>query len=520
MNPLHTLSRGGQRAWESLERTFDAAFGGLNNPLRQLGTLGFLFFWLLAISGIYLFAVFDTSVSGAFRSIDDMSRSQWYCGGLLRSLHRYAADSFVAVTLAHLAREWLYGRYTGFRRYSWLTGVPLLPMAFASAIGGIWLNWDRLAQLSATATAEWLDAVPIFGAPLTRNFLDADSVSNRLFSLFLFVHVGVALLLVFGLWFHIRHLNKARAFPPRALTVGSIATLLVLSLFAPVTSQGPADLASVPSPLRFDWIVLSIHPLTQATSPGTTWALLAAVLLLLFVLPLWPQRAAAPVARVDPANCNGCGRCVEDCPYEAITMRAHPDQRQGHLLAQVDAARCASCGICAAACPSSTPFRGVPSLATGIDMPQLTIDAVRTHLNHGLGSLGVERKLVLFACEHGAKLDALVAPDLVVLTLICAGMLAPSFVEYALRTGAHGVLVAGCRPGGCAFRLGNHWFEQRLAGTREPHLRASVPRNRLRVAWANRGDEYELGAALNELRSGVATLAVPVRSRRSPASPR
>ncbi|MBK9360850.1 MAG: hydrogenase iron-sulfur subunit [Rubrivivax sp.] len=40
------------------------------------------------------------------------------------------------------------------------------------------------------------------------------------------------------------------------------------------------------------------------------------------------------------------------------------------------------------------------------------------------------------------------------LPLICTGQLPPSFVEYALRDGAAGVLVASRREGGCAFRAG------------------------------------------------------------------
>ena len=55
---------------------------------------------MVAVSGIYLYAVLDTSVDGAYRSIDGLSREQWYLGGVLRSLHRYAADAFVLVMAA------------------------------------------------------------------------------------------------------------------------------------------------------------------------------------------------------------------------------------------------------------------------------------------------------------------------------------------------------------------------------------------------------------------------------------
>ena len=62
--------------------------------------------------------------------------------------------------------------------------MPLIGFVFVSAIGGFWINWDQLGQFSAIATAEWLDALPLLAAPLARNFLVADAVSDRLFSLF------------------------------------------------------------------------------------------------------------------------------------------------------------------------------------------------------------------------------------------------------------------------------------------------------------------------------------------------
>ena len=78
------------------------------------------------------------------------------------------------------------------------------------------------------------------------------------------------------------------------------------------------------------------------------------------------------------------------------------------------------------------------------------------------------------------------------LGLACTGMLPPSFIEFALRNGALGVLVTGCAPGGCEYRLGQRWTEERLAGAREPHLRANVPGERVRVAWAAGGSPADL----------------------------
>jgi coenzyme F420-reducing hydrogenase delta subunit/ferredoxin len=229
------------------------------------------------------------------------------------------------------------------------------------------------------------------------------------------------------------------------------------------------------------------------------------------VLPFLPQYAApvVPIAVVDPANCNGCRRCFDDCPYAAVTMVPHPNHRIGRQMAQVNSDLCASCGICVGACPSSTPFRSVAELVSGIDMPSAPIGALRSQLRQGLAALTGERRIVVFGCDRGASVATVAAPDVAQLSLMCIGMLPPSFVEYALRDGAAAVLVSGCRAGGCEFRLGQRWTEARLAGTREPYLRASVPREQLATVWADAGDEAALRSVLNRLRSQVHGAAAP-----------
>lgn len=498
----------GLNGWRAVERRFDAAFGAPLNPLRHLGAIGFLAFWLLALSGIVLYVLFDTSVQGAYHSVESLSRAPLGLGRLLRGVHRYAADLLMLVLLLHIVREWLHGHERGVRRFHWLTGVPLVAFVFVSAIGGFWLIWDQLGQYSAIATAEWLDALPLLAAPLARNFLSAQAVGDRLFSLFVFVHLGVPLLLLFGLWFHIQRLTRAAVWPPRSLALGLSATLALLALAWPVASHAPAALDRVPAALQLDWLLLWLHPLTDATSHGFAWALVGGAALLLLVMPFLPQPPRAAVAVVDPANCNGCQRCFVDCPYAAVTMVPHPNQRIGRLLARVDPDLCVGCGICAGACPSSTPFRRTERLATGIDMPQLAVDPLRRRLQADLAASTAERPLMVFGCDHGAKVAAADGADASTCSLLCAGQLPPSFVEYALRDGAAGVLVAACREGGCEFRLGERWTAERLAGRREPHLRTHVPPERVELVFAGPGDETLLTTALQRLRHRVQALPI------------
>jgi coenzyme F420-reducing hydrogenase delta subunit len=142
-------------------------------------------------------------------------------------------------------------------------------------------------------------------------------------------------------------------------------------------------------------------------------------------------------------------------------------------------------------------------------MPQQPIDRLRRELREGLAAMTVDRPIAVFRCREGAQAPRTQTDDLLVLPLICTGQLPPSFVDYALRDGAAGVVVATCRDGGCSFRLGARWTAERLAGMREPHLRADVPSERLMLACADAGEEAALAAAVDTMRDRLKQIKAP-----------
>ena len=494
------------------EGMFDLAFGQRLNPWRHLGAIAFYLFLIVAATGIYVYAAFDTSISGDYASVEHITNNGWPLAGIARSLHRYASDAFAVIVLVHLAHEWTGHHARGFRRFSWLSGVPLLWLVYASGIGGYRLVWDQLAQFSLIATAEWLDWLPLFGEPLVRNFIAGGNISDRFFSLLIFLHIGIPLLLLTGMWVHIQRISRPETNPPAAIAFGLFAALPALALLMPATSDTPADLMTVPAVLGLDWNYLPIHPLLYAGSPATLWAMVGVLTLLLALLPWLPPLDRPKAARVDLDNCNGCGRCFDDCPYAAITLQPRTDGKPLPRQAVVDPSLCAGCGFCAGASPSSTPFRSAPDLVSGIDMPQQPINARATELERAIASLRGETRIVVFGCRSGADIRSVSGAHAASVSMICTGMLPPSFVEYALRAGADGVLVTGCRYGDCEFRFGNNWTEEHLAAQREPHLRTAFADDRMRVAWLGPTDAAALAVELDRFRDDLATLPASERT--------
>ncbi|MGB5327390.1 MAG: hydrogenase iron-sulfur subunit [Gammaproteobacteria bacterium] len=496
-----------KRVYLALESWFNISFGTEWNPLYHLGTLSFFLFWIILVSGIYLFIPFHGSLDGAHASVEYMTHEQWYVAGIMRSLHRYASDAVIITVLLHLFKEFASGRYRGFRWFSWVTGVPNLWMVVTLGITGYWLVWDEMAQYIAVGSAQLMDALPIFSGAMTRNFVSG-GMTDRFFILIEFLHLlGQPMLLVFMLWLHVKRLSNVNINPPRGLAIGTFVALLALSLFEPAVSHAPANLATVPQEIRIDWFYLNVYPLLEIWPASQVWMLTTGVTLLLMMLPwLLPKKDGAK-AVVDLDNCNGCGICFDDCPFDAITLQARTDGARYDHEVVVDPALCGACGICAGSCPASNPFRSSRAeLKTGIDMPQLPVDEMRRLTRQAIEEMPGDLKVIVFGCEHGLDVMRLQTDETRGIKLICSGMLPPTLVEYALKQGADGVMVTGCRHNDCYYRFGNRWTRMRFAGERKPSLRGRAERERIRIHGGAEPDKRAIEQDLDEFRQRLREL--------------
>ncbi len=275
-----------QWCFVTVEGLFNLAFGEKLNPLYYIGPISYYLMWLIVASGLYLYAFFETSVTGAHASVEALTHAQPWAGGVLRSVHRYASDGVVLTMLLHMTRHWAFDRYRGFRWFSWVSGVVLLWLVYTAGINGYMLPWDRLAKFVTVATAEWFDWLPVFNGTLVRNFIFEENVNDRLFSLLSFIHIGVPLAVLALLWIHTQRVPQARTAPPLPIALALTVSLVVLALVRPAVSQNEAPAG----PIGFDWFYLPVYALLYRWSAGEVWLLVGGATALFLLLPWLPPK--------------------------------------------------------------------------------------------------------------------------------------------------------------------------------------------------------------------------------------
>lgn len=477
-----------------LDAWFNALYTWKYNPLYHSGALVVACFVVLLVTGLYLLLFYR--IGAPYASVERIADQAW-AGRWIRTLHRYVSDLAILASVVHAARMFAQGRSWGPRALAWISGVVLLFVFFVCGWTGYVMVWDGQAHLLAAEGARLFDALPIFSEPISGAFAGDAPPPAAFFFLNLFAHVALPVGVALILWIHVSRLSRTYLMPPKPLFWGTVGLFTAASVLWPMGMDAPADLLRMPGTVALDLAYSFWVPWSQALSVGWVWAAALGAGLLSVAVP-WLQRPPAEKAPapsvVEERFCTGCEQCYHDCPYEAITMVPRTDGREGYV-ARVDPPKCVSCGICAGSC---APMGVGPPLRTGRDQ----LAEVKAFVADAAPGA---RDVVLVACTRGPTdgMDFLGAP---VFAVSCAGSLHTSVIEYLVRAGAGGVLVASCPPRDCWNREGVTWLRERVENGREAELKPRVDRRRVRITHAAEGETLRLAAELRIYQEEIAAL--------------
>lgn len=354
-----------QRATLWIEKGLNTLFSQKYNPFYYHGALPNFFIWALFLTGLLLFAYYQPTLANAYASVHYITYELPF-GNLFRAMHRYASDGMMIFVILHMLRVWFTDRYREYRILPWITGVILLAITFIIGLSGYLMIWDQEAVTLANITFNLLKSLPVVGAPVAEAIMAGKVISDYTMTRFMFLHLGIPLLMMFMLWLHYLRITRPVSEPPLPLVVMMAGGLFIVSAVFPVglgvLSYGAHDAAAAPlltgpgsvsSEVYFDLLYAWPQYLAAQNVPAAAVLLLVlAVPIGLLLLPYIQKKALrGQFAQVTRENCTGCSLCYNDCPYEAITMvdRSN-DGTRFKRLAVVDAGRCANCGLCVGAC--------------------------------------------------------------------------------------------------------------------------------------------------------------------------
>lgn len=491
--------------WLLIEKVINAVTGSACNPFYYLGAVSIFFLWVILVSGIYIFLFYSITARGAFESVEYLTVTQWYLGGVMRSMHRYASDGLVVTMLLHAARSFTLDRYKHWRWVAWVSGVVMAWIIWIGGIFGYWMVWDEKAKLVAGLSSRLIESLPIFGLPLSLNFVRPENLTDQLFYIVLFIHFSSIFFLFILILIHIMRVTKSVINPPKAVAYGLLAMLVLLSFIKPATSAPAAELKRLTQVVPFDWFYMTIFPLLKFMSPRMLWVFIVSVTVIAGAVPWITRARRSPAVKITLGNCTGCELCMEDCPYQAIQMRKRTDSMPYPLEAVVMDKRCASCGICVGSCDYKA-----------LNLPDMTEDGVKAEIRRLAGELKDsphDRRVMVFVCARGAWLDGrldgkggLKGFDWArVVNVPCIGMVQPSMlaIPFEKTLGLEGVYVAGCVQGDCDYRRGNDWFAGRLSGFRPPVVKRSVDRSRVGFVSLSAVEREEFLSGLKEFHSSL-----------------
>jgi quinol-cytochrome oxidoreductase complex cytochrome b subunit len=178
------------------------------NYFYCFGGVTFTLFIVQLLTGLLLSIHYIPSEAEAYSSIQNLHQNV-PLGGLLRSIHHWAANLMVVMVLLHMLRVFITGSYKNPRELNWVAGALLFAMTLAFGFTGYLLPWDQKAYWATVVGTNMLGSMPFFGPHLAAVVRGGSDVTGQTLLRFYSMHIlWLPVATVFFLWVHFHILRR------------------------------------------------------------------------------------------------------------------------------------------------------------------------------------------------------------------------------------------------------------------------------------------------------------------------
>jgi len=278
------------------------------HPLYSLGGLTTLMFAINAITGILLL-MFYVPVFGesnlAYDSIVRIMEEVAY-GSTIRSLHNYAANLMILLSMLHFLRVYFMGAYKRPHELTYVVGILMGLLAILCGVTGYSLRMDHIAAEAIRIGNTLVSNMPggKWIAPLIYGTGTFDEILGRYFGFHILIAGLIAILMLLHfLMVHIHHSSPpydgsdpepAVPFFPNHLLTEVAAIFIVLGSLVVLSAAFPAELGQKFLPTEKlpvgqpEWYLMAIYSgIKTGVDPFLAFAVVPGVLLLVLVLMPW-----------------------------------------------------------------------------------------------------------------------------------------------------------------------------------------------------------------------------------------
>ncbi len=280
------------------------------NPFYALGSIFYLVWFLVMVTGCVLIMWYIPTKAGAYASIMEITHHIPF-GGLVRGMHKYGADAMIIAATMRMFRMFLCADYKPGKEFNIAIGLVALLLSMYSGLTGYLLIWNQRAYWATKVFATfptYMDQFPVMGdfyQPLvksvhmgwnTAEFLlgGGAAITQETITRFFSLHLAFSLIpLIFvELYFYkTGHTRIALNWTKRTILT---LMLVIVAIVLPAAIGARSNPEVTPLPILSDWYFLGLYQMYKYLEPVVATEITMLIPLTVVILPFLDSYITGP----------------------------------------------------------------------------------------------------------------------------------------------------------------------------------------------------------------------------------